>query len=70
MSSVNQSHSPSRRRPPPRPPGSSARPLTSTSSSSVGGPSYDQLKLKYLTVDRNYEKLKELTRKGSVLKLC
>lgn len=27
-------------------------------------PSYDMLQMKYLTVDRNYENLKQLTRKG------
>lgn len=48
----------SRRRAPP-PPG-----IRKTSTD--GGPNYDELKLKYLTVDRNYENLKQLTRKGAL----
>lgn len=47
-----------RRKAPPPPPGRKA--------STDGGPSYDELKLKYLTVDRNYENLKGLTRKGEL----
>lgn len=45
--------------PPPPPPGSSKN-------YTDGGPNYDELKLKYLTVDRNYENLKRLTRKGTL----
>ena len=45
-----------RRRAPPPPGGK-----TSTDG---GSPNYDELKLKYMTVDRNYENLKRLTRKG------
>ena len=48
-----------RRKAPPPPPDRKA--------STDGGPSYDELKLKYLTVDRNYENLKRLTRKGVLL---
>ena len=32
-------------------------------------PSYDMLQMKYLTVDRNYETLKQLTRKGKKKKI-
>ncbi len=58
MSSNNQP-SLSPRRLPPKPP--------SGSSTSLTGPSYDQLKLKHMTVDRNYQTLKELSRKGEQL---
>ena len=50
---------PSARRRAPPPPGGVNR-KTSTD----GGSNYDELKVKYLTVDRNYENLKQLTRKG------
>ena len=50
---------PSNRRRAPPPPGVNRK--TSTD----GGPNYDELKVKYLTVDRNYENLKQLTRKGT-----
>ena len=49
-----------RRAPPPAP-------TMSTSSLHGGsGSSFDQLKTKYLNVDRNYETLKQLTRKGTL----
>lgn len=32
-------------------------------------PSYDMLQMKYLTADRNYETLKQLTRKGILFKM-
>lgn len=52
-----------RRAPPPAP-------STSTSSLQGGsGSSFDQLKTKFLNVDRNYETLKQLTRKGTNLRL-
>ena len=55
-----------RRRVAPAPP-----PKVSTDGvSSSSQTSYDALKLKYMTVDRNYETLKQLTRKGRVLGTC
>ena len=50
----------SRRRTAPLPPAG-----RKSSTTTDGGPNYDELKLKYLTVDRNYENLKRLTRKGA-----
>ena len=51
-----------RRRAPP-PPGGISRKI-STDGVTLS-PNYDALKLKYMTVDRNYENLKQLTRKGT-----
>ena len=55
MSSSAVPLAPARRRAAPQPPGGH---------STSGEPTYDELKLKYMTVDRNYENLKRLTRKG------
>jgi hypothetical protein len=52
-----------RRRVAPQPPGSS-RKISTDGGGSANPTSYDALKLKYMTVDRNYETLKELTRKA------
>ena len=52
-----------KRRVAPPPPGPS-RKISSDGVSTNNPTSYDALKLKYMTVDRNYETLKELTRKG------
>ena len=52
----------SRRRAPP-PPGGAARKISSDGAAPSSS-NYDALKLKYMTVDRNYENLKQLTRKG------
>lgn len=53
-----------KRRVAPPPPGPS-RKISSDGVSTNNPTSYDALKLKYMTVDRNYETLKELTRKGT-----
>ena len=53
--SAGDTHTGQRRRAPPPP-------VSPVKTSSQQG--YDELKLKYLTVDRNYETLKQLTRKG------
>ena len=39
-------------------------PPRTASVSSINQQTYDQLKLKFLTTDRHYETLKQLTRKG------
>ena len=62
-----------RRRAAPPPPGASRK--ISSDGTGAGGStanptSYDALKLKYMTVDRNYETLKELTRKGTWFPYC
>jgi hypothetical protein len=57
-----------RRRVAPQPPGSS-RKISTDGGGSANPTSYDALKLKYMTVDRNYETLKELTRKGTLFRV-
>ena len=63
------------RRPPPAAPDSPNKKLSQNAKPSSSSPAveqksgqmtYDLLQMKYLTVDRNYENLKQLTRKGKL----
>lgn len=55
------------RRVPPKPPANTSSSSPGLQSQKQDSKSYDRLKLKYLTVDRNYENLKQLARKGEQL---
>ena len=54
-----------RRRVAPQPPSK----ISTDGGGSANPTTYDALKLKYMTVDRNYETLKELTRKGTLFRV-
>lgn len=54
----------SRRSAPPPPSSEQDSPTKQSSQPPQQQQGYDQLQIKYLTVDRNYETLKSLTRKG------